>query len=186
MEIWREGRARQPQQGGKVLLACCCLLLLLLSINLVQLVGMGRGGNRNYPGGRKKTGPKPKMDDKSVMKREAREASKARTAVRKAAKEKKTEQLKAVQREEEKNAHWPSRGLGSARVAEQKAAAAAAAAEAAPAAAAQPKSSTLHIFFSKPPAQCCAGQCALDIVCVCSAVCIRIACACCVLRARCV
>ena len=133
--------------------------VLLLSINLVQLVGMGFGGNRNYPGGCKKTGPKPKMDDKSVMKREAREASKARTAVRTAAKavaaeeEKKTEQLKAVQREEEKNAHWPSRGLGSARVAEQKAAAAAAAAEAAPAAAAQPKSGTLHSFFSKPSAQ---------------------------------
>ena len=99
------------------------------------------------------------MDDKSVMKREAREASKARTAVRTAVKavaaeeEKKTEQLKAAQREEEKNAHWPCRGLGSARVAEQKAAAAAAAAEAAPAAAAQPKSGTLHSFFSKPSAQ---------------------------------
>ena len=45
---------------------------------------MCHGGDRNFPGG-KKSGPKPKMDEASVVNRMKREASKERTALRKAA-----------------------------------------------------------------------------------------------------
>ena len=51
---------------------------------LLLVVSMGHGGDRNFPGG-KKSGPKPKMDEASVVNRMKREASKERTALRKAA-----------------------------------------------------------------------------------------------------
>ena len=42
---------------------------------------MGRGGDRNYPGG-KRSGPKPKMDKESVAKREKRQESNRTSAQR--------------------------------------------------------------------------------------------------------
>ena len=118
---------------------------------------MWRGGDRNYPGG-KRSGPKPKMDELSMAKRMKRQASKERTALRKAAaaaaavEKEQAEQQRALLREQ--LAEQPicvRRPLGSQRIAD-KATAVAAAAAAAPAAAAQPQKGTLDGFFMKPSA----------------------------------
>ena len=140
--------------GAAGLLGCLFLVLLLV-------LGMGWGGDRSRPGG-KKPGRKPRMDDESIMKRAERQASKQRTALRKAAKaaaavrEKEEEQRKAAQREQLKDQVMCVRrlhGCGSERIADVKAAAAVAPEAAAPAAAAaQPTKGTLHSFFVKPPA----------------------------------
>ena len=89
---------------------------------------MCRGGNRNYPGG-KRSGPKPKMDEQSVANRMKREASKERTALRKAeaaakaVKEEEAAKEKALLREE--HADQPAfrrRSFGSERIAAKAAA----------------------------------------------------------------
>ena len=120
---------------------------------------MCRGGDRNYPGG-KRSGPKPKMDEESVAKRMKREARQGRTAQRKAAdaaaaeQEEEAEQQRALLREKYAGqAMCIRRKYGSARIADAKAAAALdAAAPAAAASAAQPQKGTLLGFFSKPSA----------------------------------
>ena len=125
---------------------------------VLLVLSMCRGGDRNYPGG-KSTGPKPKMDAVSIVKRQKRQESKARTALRKATaeaaavKNEETEQKKALLRK--KHTDLPMclrRNLGSERIADAKAAAASAALDAATAAAAEPKKGTLDTFFSKRPA----------------------------------
>ena len=66
---------------------------------------MCRGGDRNYPGG-KRSGPKPKMDEESVAKRMKRESRQAHTAQRKAAdaaaaeQQEEAEQQRALLREQ--------------------------------------------------------------------------------------
>ena len=125
---------------------------MLLRVLLV--LSMCRGGDRNYPGG-KRTGPKPKMDAESIVKRQKRQESKERTALRKATveaaavKEEEAEQQKALLRK--KHTDLPMclrRNLGSERIADAKAAAASAALDAATAAA-EPKKGTLDTFFLK-------------------------------------
>ena len=95
----------------------------------------------------------------SIVKRQKRQESKARTALRKATaeaaavKNEETEQKKALLRK--KHTDLPMclrRNLGSERIADAKAAAASAALDAATAAAAEPKKGTLDTFFSKRPA----------------------------------
>ena len=119
---------------------------------------MGRGGDQNFPGG-KKSGPKPKMDAVSVANRMKRKQSKERTVLRKAAaaaaavEKEEAEQQRALLRD--KLAEQPMcvrRQLGSQRIADKATAVAAApaAAAAAPAAAAQPQKGTLDSFFMKP------------------------------------
>ena len=72
---------------------------------LLLVIGMVRGGDRNYPGG-KKSGPRPKMDEVSVANRMKRKARKERTALRKAeaaaaaVEDEKAEQQKALLREQ--------------------------------------------------------------------------------------
>ena len=114
---------------------------------------MGRGGDRNFPGGNK-SGPKPKMDEVSVANRMKRKESKKRTVLRKAAaaaaavEKEKAEQQRELLRE--KLAEQPMcvrRKLGSQRIADK-----ATAVATAPAAAAQPQKGTLDGFFSKPSA----------------------------------
>ena len=123
---------------------------------------MARGGDRNYPGG-KKSGPKPDITDLGIAKRSEKLASKARTAQRKAAKaaaavvQEQAEKQKAVMREQHAElASYFRRQWGSERIADKAAAAALAGtapeAAAPAAAAAQPTKGTLHSFFVKPPA----------------------------------
>ena len=141
---------------------CCCALLVgaeLAILVLLLVIGMGRGGERNFPGGNR-TGPKLKMDEVSVANRMKRKESEERTALRKAAaaaaavEKKQAEQQRASLRE--KLAEQPMcvrRQLGSQRIADKATAVAAApAAAAATAAAAQPQKRTLDDFFSKPSA----------------------------------
>ena len=79
-------------------------LLGCLFLELFFALGMGWGGDRSRPGGNK-PGRKPRMDDESIAKRAKRQASKARTAQRKAAKaaaavvQQQAEKQKAVMRE---------------------------------------------------------------------------------------
>jgi hypothetical protein len=126
---------------------------------LLLELGMCRGGDRSFPGG-KKPGPKPNMDEESIAKRQKRQESKERTAERKAAdaaaaeQEEQAEQQRALLREKYAGqAMCIRRKYGSARIADAKAAAALdAAAPAAAASAAQPQKGTLLGFFSKPSA----------------------------------
>ena len=121
---------------------------------------MCRGGDRNYPGG-KKSGPKPKMDEESIAKRQKRLESKARTAARKAAaaadaeQEEEAEQQKAVLRKQHANQPMcHRRRLGSERIADARAAAAAVAEDAATAptsSAAFHGMNTLQSFFTPVP-----------------------------------
>ena len=77
--VHRQILRAQAAAAALLLPGCCCFYLVLLLV-----VGMGHGGDRNFPGG-KKSGPKPKMDEARVVNRMKREASKERTALRKAA-----------------------------------------------------------------------------------------------------
>ena len=77
--VHRQILRAQAAAAALLLPGCCYFYLVLLFV-----VGMGHGGDRNFPGG-KKSGPKPKMDEASVVNRMKREASKERTALRKAA-----------------------------------------------------------------------------------------------------
>ena len=128
---------------------------MLLRVLLV--LSMCRGGDRNYPGG-KKTGPKLKMDAESIVKRQKRLESQARTAQRKAAaaaavvlKEEAEAQRAELRKKRADEPMCLRRQLGSQRIADK--AAVVATASAAPAAAppllaaGQP---TLQSFFSKP------------------------------------
>jgi len=126
---------------------------------LFLVLGMGWGGDRSRPGGNK-PGRKPSMDAESIAKRAERQASKARTAQRKAAKAaaavvtEQSEKQKAVMREKHaEQASCVRRQWGSERIADKAAAAALAGsapeAAAPAAAAAQPKEVTLHSFFVK-------------------------------------
>ena len=134
-------------------------LLGCLFLVLPLFLGMCRGGDRNYPGG-KRSGPKPKMDEESVAKRMKREASHARMAQRKAAaaiaaeQEEDAEQQKALLRKERSELPMCGRrSLGSERIADAKAAASSAAnpaSKAAASVAAQHKKNTLESFFLKP------------------------------------
>ena len=142
--------------AAALLLPGCCYFYLVL----LFVVGMGHGGDRNFPGG-KKSGPKPKMDEASVVKRMKREASKERTALRKAAAAAAAVDMEQAERRRAllrvKHGDQPMcvrRQLGSQRIADKVATAAAApaAAAAAPAAAAQPHKGSLESFLSKPSA----------------------------------
>ena len=64
--------------------ARCWLAAGLAFLVLLLVIGMGRGGDRNFPGGNR-TGPKLKMDEVSVANRMKRKESEERTALRKAA-----------------------------------------------------------------------------------------------------
>ena len=117
---------------------------------------MGRGGKRPN------TGPKPKMDEESVVKRQKRLESKARTAQRKAdaaaaaEQEEEAEQQKALLRKERtEQPMCLRRSFGSERVAAAKAAAAAtdaAAAVAAASTAPRHEMNKIYSFFVSKPA----------------------------------
>ena len=141
------------------LLHCCCVKLL----GCWQLLqSMARGGDRNYPGG-KKSGPKPDITDLGIAKRSEKLASKARTAQRKAAaaaaavEKEEADRRRAVLREE--SADQPMclrRQHGSQRIADKNAAAsssAAASAAAAPDPEAAPEPKGSIIGFLKPKAE---------------------------------
>ena len=119
---------------------------------------MCRGGDRNYPGG-KSSGPKPKMDEKSIAKRMKRQASKERTVQRKAMaaaaaveEEKATEEKALLRKELADQPAFRRRSLGSERIFNAKAAAASTARDSAATVAPAESKCTLQSFFSTKPA----------------------------------
>ena len=131
-------------------------MLLVLPLDL----GMGHGGDRNCPGG-KKSGPKPKMDEESVAKRQKRLESKARTVQRKAAaaaaaeQEEEAEQQRALLRKERAEQPMCSRrSLGSERIADARAAAAVAATDAAAAHLQDPRHNMNKLYSHFQPKPC--------------------------------